>query len=401
MNKAGKLKIWFSSILLGSLLLTDLSYAAPVSSVYQEAAAKVELAKGKRSKKDDDAPYLMQTDLQIVKGQTKKLMIGGRGAYTAKFESDNPAVAAVDGAGNVRGRREGTCQIRAKINGEWFYCRVQVKKIAFAADRITIAKNRQTKLNLTGVTTQKVQWESSNPNVAAVTQKGILQGKRAGQCKITASVKGVSCTLKVTVKKTDTGSLQQTYTKTGKENQKKILLIGSSSVDYWKSSATAFSPYTVVNMGIAGSKTTYWLEWYKKLVTDYNPAAVVIYVGSNDIRHGKSVKGVDNAANTIELIQKIHRELPGIPVFYVGLCHVWLRVNGWKEVDASNAAMKKFCDTQDNVYYIDVGSHMLNDKGLPQKKLYRSDQIHPNDKGYKIWDKYIGKRVVRIMRKRK
>lgn len=47
----------------------------------------------------------------------------------------------------------------------------------------------------------KVVWSTSNKNVAAVSQKGVVTGKKAGTAKITAAVKGTKVTRKVKVAK--------------------------------------------------------------------------------------------------------------------------------------------------------------------------------------------------------
>ena len=77
-----------------------------------------------------------------------------------------------------------------------------------AASKVKISTSSKTlyvgygcKLRIIG-TTKKVNWSSSNSNVAKITQAGNVTAKNAGTTTITAKVAGKKYTCKITVKQT-------------------------------------------------------------------------------------------------------------------------------------------------------------------------------------------------------
>ncbi|MDO4321640.1 MAG: GDSL-type esterase/lipase family protein [Lachnospiraceae bacterium] len=273
------------------------------------------------------------------------------------------------------------------------------KKVALNKTSIKMTKGRTEKLRLLNAK-GTVEWKSSKKSVAVVSKTGKITGVSAGTAKITAKYKGKTyrCTVKVynTTRSYLPSVLKQKYTPS--KNQEKIILAGSSSMEYWTSAASAFSPYKILNMGIAGTKVCHWEQLYTSLIVKYNPKAVVLYVGTNDIGEGM-IRGIGakTAANTRKLIQKIQKALPDTKIYYVSICPSIKRSDAWDEICICNKTMKAYCADQENLYYIDVASYMLKN-GKPNSALYREDHLHLNDKGYKIWNKIIGSKVKKEMK---
>lgn len=73
------------------------------------------------------------------------------------------------------------------------------EKVKLNKTKIILTVGKTAKLNLIG-TKEKVKWNSSKTAVATVTSKGVVKGRKKGNCKITAKVGKKKYSCKVTVK---------------------------------------------------------------------------------------------------------------------------------------------------------------------------------------------------------
>lgn len=330
--------------------------------------------------------------------QTKKLKLKGA-SKSVTWSSTNPDVAGVSSQGKVTAVGAGSCRIKAAYGKKTYSCKVTVNRLKLAKTSLQMVRGRQEQLSFNYKKLEGVRWSSSEPQVAGVGKTGIIRSHTAGKTVITAQCNGVKYHCSVTVTEISADNLVKAYPAT-KANRKKIILAGSSSMDFWSSAPQAFAPYGVINTAIGGTTVTQWLKWYKKLITNYKPGAVVLYVGSNDIADGRAVTGKKNAANTIDLLKKIMKERKKIPVFYLSVNPCWAREGGWKEIRESNALVKKYCAKTKYLYYIDIASAFAREDGTPDPELF-GDQLHPNEAGYGIWKNVVAKYVKRIVRRLK
>ena len=340
------------------------------------------------------AAQLSKKTVVLYQGQTKKLKVSASG--TAVWSSTNAKVASVTSGGKVRALTAGTCRIQAVVGNTVYSCKVRVKALVFTNPVSVMVCPRQHRLELNYKKAKNVTWTSSKIGVAEVND-GTVLAKMPGTAVITARWRNIAvrCVIKVTGSSLD--MLSEAYPAT-KQNKGKILLAGSSSMDYWASAAQAFSPYEVVNTAIAGSTVKEWLGWYPKLITRYKPSAVVLYVGSNDLGFGTGITGEQNAANTIRLLNKISKKLKKVPIFYVSINPCWSRKGAWEKIRVSNSLVRKHCARKKNLYYIDIVSASSRADGTPDPSLFLSDRLHPSAKGYAIWKKKVASAVKRKLK---
>lgn len=135
------------------------------------------------------------------------------------WKSSNTNVATVSKNGLVTGKTTGTAQITVETgNGKTATCNVDVKIDQTEPEKpiqITLNKNTTTidlsttvteKLVATTNSTEKLTWNSSNTNVATVSDDGLVTGKANGETTITVSTEtGESATCEVTVQTSATG----------------------------------------------------------------------------------------------------------------------------------------------------------------------------------------------------
>jgi lysophospholipase L1-like esterase len=262
---------------------------------------------------------------------------------------------------------------------------------------ISMIAGRTYQLTLGSIRAEKVTWKSTKKTVASVSKTGLITARKAGKCTIVARYKGVRYTCKVTVSESQVAykvsKLKSKYSVS--ENCGSIILAGSSSIRRWTDAEEDFDPFPVLNMGIGSSFVTDWLKLYRSLIVRYQPQAVIIYVGGNDIGNSSnSALAQKTADNICTLLQKLSNELPNVPIYYVSICQTITRNNAWDAVSRCNLIVKKFCKSQDNVTYIDIASRYWKNNRLI-KSLFLADGIHPSERGYDIWEKYVARVVKR------
>jgi lysophospholipase L1-like esterase len=162
-----------------------------------------------------------------------------------------------------------------------------------------------------------------------------------------------------------------------------ILFTGSSSIRMWKTHL-AFPQYPVINRGFGGAHISDVIYYYNQVILKYNPALIVFYCGDNDIAGDKPVKQVFD--DYLTLIIKIETDLSGVSFVFISVKPSGSRWDYWEKMNMLNEQIKKYNQQQDNLYYIDLASPLLDSNGKPDNTLFLDDRLHLNDKGYKIWN---------------
>ncbi|MDR2266013.1 MAG: GDSL-type esterase/lipase family protein [Christensenellaceae bacterium] len=165
-----------------------------------------------------------------------------------------------------------------------------------------------------------------------------------------------------------------------------ILLCGSSFIDYWDSAASDFAPLTTYNVGIAATVVSDWSKWIDLLIMPFKPRAIVLYVGSNDIHGGIGTKkGAAVAKEVRQLLDDIMAKLPETFIYYVSIAPTPLREKVWDQSNTCNKDVEAYCKTVDNLRFINCTDALLNQDGTLKPEIYRSDKLHFNEEGYRIW----------------
>lgn len=127
------------------------------------------------------------------------------------YTSSNTKIATVNSKGVVKGIKAGTVKITVEtVKGAKAVCTVKVTKNVVKTTKLTISKAKVTlkkkatfkiKAKITpSDSTQGITYKSSNTKVASVTSKGVIKGKRKGNCIITVKSGTKSKKIRVTVK---------------------------------------------------------------------------------------------------------------------------------------------------------------------------------------------------------
>jgi lysophospholipase L1-like esterase len=167
----------------------------------------------------------------------------------------------------------------------------------------------------------------------------------------------------------------------------RIVITGSSSIRFWQPEIhREFTQVDVIARGFGGSNMNDLLYFSEALITQYQPTAVVIYEGENDIAQGISPALILN--KFIELSTKLRSSLPEIRIDFISIKPSIARQSMWPKMEETNQLIREVCNTELNCTYIDVTSRLL-DEGLPKQDIFIDDDLHLNKKGYQLWSKAV------------
>lgn len=162
-----------------------------------------------------------------------------------------------------------------------------------------------------------------------------------------------------------------------------VLFIGSSSIRFWKSLASDFPNYRVINRGFGGSDMDDATAFADRIVTPYKPVAIVVYAGDNDLQNGDTPEQVrdDFAA----FVTKVRQAQPQVPIAFISIKPSVARVSLLPSIQAANKLISAWAMTQKNVAFLDVAPAMVDAQGQPKPDLFIDDGLHMNPKGYALW----------------
>ncbi len=173
-----------------------------------------------------------------------------------------------------------------------------------------------------------------------------------------------------------------------------VVFIGSSSIRFWDSLAADMQPLETIRHGFGGAKLGDIVHYGERLVNAFEPRAVVVYCGSNDIQP-------HNAKSPEELLHRferfvgiVRRERPDLPIYYIGVKPTPLRWSVWPQVEATNAAIRSYAEATAGLHYIETGPAFMNEDGEPDPAFFRFDRLHLNETGYAVWTRIIRPRLL-------
>ncbi|MCY3859039.1 MAG: GDSL-type esterase/lipase family protein [Gammaproteobacteria bacterium] len=162
-----------------------------------------------------------------------------------------------------------------------------------------------------------------------------------------------------------------------------ILFTGSSSIVFWRSLTKDMAPLTVLNRGFGGSQMFELNMFRDRIVTPYEPRAVLIYEGDNDVAAGKQPDEI--VAEYRDFVNHLYKHLPDTDIYFIAVKPSILRAHLWSTMDEVNKALQELADEHDHVRFLDTSTPMLNEDGTAKAGLLVEDGLHMNANGYAIW----------------
>lgn len=166
------------------------------------------------------------------------------------------------------------------------------------------------------------------------------------------------------------------------------LVFGDSYTDtlFWKDFYTQLADIGARTIGISGSHVDTWTSRVEDLAL-YNPKNIVIHIGVNDINGGESAESCSNAI--IGMLEDIRALLPDTNIFYITICDNVRFENKWDVYAQSNAAVKAYAETEENVYIIDYAALVDEMDEEWDNRGFLADDLHPSLEAYEALSELV------------
>ena len=174
-----------------------------------------------------------------------------------------------------------------------------------------------------------------------------------------------------------------------------ILFVGSSSFRNWKTLVADMSPIPVMNRGFGGATMVELSYYAERIIYKYNPKAIVIYCGENDM--AVSFSRIEDVVNEFKILNEKRKIfLPESKVFFISIKPSPSRRFYLEKFKMANQLMQDYMKEFPNeLYYIDITKTMLDKYGKLDATIFRKDQLHMNSSGYERWTKIIKPELIK------
>lgn len=173
-----------------------------------------------------------------------------------------------------------------------------------------------------------------------------------------------------------------------------VVFVGSSSIRLWRTLEEDMSPIPVIQHGFGGSKLNDIVHYADRLVSVYQPRAVVVFAGTNDIDPAASKSPEVLLASYQAFVSKVRSKQPDLPIFYIGITPSPRRWSVWPIAQSTNRLIAQWAAADPHHYFIDTSNALMGADGEPDPDNYIFDGLHLSKRGYAIWRDIIRNRLL-------
>jgi len=199
------------------------------------------------------------------------------------------------------------------------------------------------------------------------------------------------------------GPRHEGFVETAKLGNIDLLLDGDSITDWWVQNddnkavfAKYFGAMKTANFAIAGD-TTQGVLWGLKNGEGqgFQPKAIMLMIGTNN-------SGANTAAEMAEgvgaVVLEIRHDLPDAKILLLAIFPRSVPGDPVRDKIAEANRIISRLDDQRHVFYMDIGSKFLDDKGVFLADTFRPDNLHPLASGYEIWGQAVQAKLAELMK---
>lgn len=215
----------------------------------------------------------------------------------------------------------------------------------------------------------------------------------AKNVKITAKSENFEVTQTVRVMNYDGGlslestlrtRLNQVEQRSNGNTDNMVLFVGDSFFNpdsWWSSFYTDYASEQAYTVGISATTTADWQIMSERLVYPYNPKAVVVHCGTNDI-FDDSFNGAATAAALKKLFETYHERMPETTIYWF---NIEPRVGrSFDAPKAANDEIKAYAADKPWLVYIDSASWCFDANGNVKSDFFK-DGVHPQNECYALY----------------
>lgn len=178
-----------------------------------------------------------------------------------------------------------------------------------------------------------------------------------------------------------------------------VLFVGSSSIRRWESLTQDFADYRILQRGFGGSQFEELNAVADRIVIPYQPSAIVLWEGTNDINTGET--GTEVYADFQNFIKLVQPSLPDTDIFYLGITRTPATTGDVPKTAErlnANALISAHIAHSGNprLHYIDLPAYFENLPAAQFDALYL-DTLHLNRAGYQIWKSIVRPAVEAVL----
>jgi lysophospholipase L1-like esterase len=167
-----------------------------------------------------------------------------------------------------------------------------------------------------------------------------------------------------------------------------VVFIGSSSIRLWDDVESQFNaPPVIIKRGFGGATMSACARYLDRIVVPYKPRLILVYAGDNDLAEGREPREVLN--HFVRFVETVHKTLPATRIAYISIKPSPARAALIPKMREANQLIREFIAASDHLDFIDVFTSMLDATGQPRAELFKTDALHLNSAGYKLWKTII------------
>jgi lysophospholipase L1-like esterase len=199
------------------------------------------------------------------------------------------------------------------------------------------------------------------------------------------------------------GPRHEGFVERAKQGNIDLLLHGDSITDWWvqnEENKAVFEKYfgniKTANFAVAGD-TTQGVLWglHNGEGQGFQPKAVMLMIGTNNTG-GSTAPEI--AAGIGAVILEMKTNFPEAKILLLAIFPRGLPGDAVRDKIAQVNKLIARLDDQKRVFFLDIGSKFLDERGVFLADSFRPDNLHPQAKGYDIWGQAVQAKLAELMK---
>jgi lysophospholipase L1-like esterase len=157
-----------------------------------------------------------------------------------------------------------------------------------------------------------------------------------------------------------------------------------------------FGGMKTANFAIAGD-TTQGVLWglHNGEGQGFQPKAVMLMIGTNNTG---SYSAAEIAEGIGAIVLEMRHDFPEAKILLLAIFPRSVPADPIRDKIAEVNQIIRKLDDQKHVFYMDIGSKFLDEKGFFLPDTFRADLLHPVAKGYDIWGAAVKDKLAELMK---